>query len=294
MNLRPETYTALVTPFREDESIDFPALEALVEAQIQGGVSGLVPCGTTGESPTLSEEEVREVVRVTVKVANGRASVLAGTGLNSTKGTCARSRMVETLGVDGVMVVVPYYNRPSQDGLVEHFCKVAESVQTPVVLYNVPGRSAADLSVDSLLRIAERAPRVVGIKEATGNVLRAQEIARRCGDRMRIWCGDDALTLPMMAVGAEGVISVTSNVFPKEVSNMVRAVVQRDHEAARTRHFRLLPVHEAMFMEPSPAPAKAVLAARGRMKEVVRGPLSGMTTAGRERLLRIVQAYEAT
>ncbi|HEY2518062.1 MAG TPA: 4-hydroxy-tetrahydrodipicolinate synthase, partial [Polyangiaceae bacterium] len=199
------TYTALVTPFREDQSIDWEAFDALVDAQIAGGVRGLVPCGTTGESPTLSHEEQLAVIARTVKRAAKRVHVLAGCGSNSTLEAVHLSREAERSGADAVMIVVPYYNKPTQDGLVQHFKTVAESVKCPVCLYNVPGRTSVDLLPDAVGRILEVAPNVVAIKEATGNVVRAQELARRFGSRLAILCGDDALTLPMVAAGASGV-----------------------------------------------------------------------------------------
>ena len=205
------TYTALVTPFQAGapHAVDGAALDALVDAQIAGGVTGLVPCGTTGESPTLSHEEHAEVVRRVVKRAAGRAQVIAGTGTNSTETTIALSREAERAGVDAVMVVVPYYNKPTQEGLYRHFLAVARAVACPLVVYNIPGRSVVDMSCDTFARLAHDAPNVVAIKEATGNVLRAQEIVRRLGARVSVLSGDDVLTLAMIAVGARGVISVT-------------------------------------------------------------------------------------
>lgn len=268
------TLTALVTPFTPDTSrVDTPALEALVEAQIAGGVSGLVPCGTTGESPTLSDGEQREVIATAVRVAKGRVPVLAGTGSNSTAKTVAASKAAREAGADAVMVVMPYYNKPSQGGMMAHVLAVASAVDCPVVLYNIPGRSVVDLEAATVEAICEKAKNVVAVKEATGNVLRCQELKRRMGDRLTVLSGDDALTLPMMAVGASGVISVTSNVRPAEVSAVTRAMAAGDLSLARDLHFALLPLHGAMFAEPNPAPAKAALAAEGRMSDAVRGPL---------------------
>jgi 4-hydroxy-tetrahydrodipicolinate synthase len=268
------TFTALVTPFSPDGGeIDIAALETLVEAQIAGSVTGLVPCGTTGEVPTLTEEEQLTVIRRVVAVAKGRAPVLAGTGSFSTKKSIAASKAAVAAGADGVMIVMPYYNKPSQDGLREHVLAIAHAVSCPIVLYNIPSRSAVDLSVETTARICEAAPNVVGIKDATGNVLRCQELKRRLGDRLTVLSGDDALTLPMMAVGASGVISVTSNVRPREVSEVTRLAAKGDFAAAREAHLRLLDLHGLMFVEPNPAPAKAALAAMGRMSTAVRSPL---------------------
>jgi 4-hydroxy-tetrahydrodipicolinate synthase len=294
------TYTALVTPFVDDgeRSIDWAAYEALCQAQIDGGVSGLVPCGTTGESPVLDDEESLELVRRAAKVAaaaRGRGKdvrVLAGTGSNSTKKTIQSSQKAVKAGADAVMVVVPYYNKPTQAGMLEHYVQVARSVDVPVVVYNIPGRTGIDLAADTLAKIAEACPNVVCTKEATGNVLRAQELAIKLGSRMTVMCGDDGLTVPMMAVGAKGVISVTSNLFPKEVSEVTRLALAGEWDAARKAHLDLVPVHEAMFLEANPGPVKAALAAKKRMTDAVRGPLVRVTDATREKLARVVEAYE--
>jgi 4-hydroxy-tetrahydrodipicolinate synthase len=274
MQLR-STFTALVTPFTPDgEAVDFAALEALVEAQIAGGVTGLVPCGTTGEAPTLTDEEQVQVIARVVAVAKKRVPVLAGTGTFSTKKTIAASKAALAAGADGVMVVMPYYSKPSQEGLRQHVLAVAKAVPAPIVLYNIPGRSVVDLSAETTARICEAAPNVVGIKDATGNVLRCQELKRLLGERLTVLSGDDGLTLPMMSVGASGVISVTSNVRPREVSEVTRRFLAGDLEGARAMHFALLPVHGLLFVEPNPAPAKAALAAAGKMSASVRLPLA--------------------
>jgi 4-hydroxy-tetrahydrodipicolinate synthase len=208
------TYTAIATPFSADaKSVDLEALDALLDHQIKGGVTGIVPCGTTGESPTLSHAEQRDVIARTIAKAKGKAQVIAGTGSYSTEDAIEKSRHAEEAGADAVMVVVPYYNKPTQEGLVRHFVAVAKSVRCPVVIYNIPGRTGVDLSVDAMAKILEAAPNVVATKEATGNVLRAEQLAVRFGDRLTVLSGDDALTLPMIAVGAKGVISVASNVL---------------------------------------------------------------------------------
>ncbi len=292
------TYTALVTPFRDEpgQPIDWDALDALIDAQIAGGVAGLVPCGTTGESPTLSHEEHGQVIERTVKRAKGRVQVVAGTGSNSTREALAMSQHAERVGADAVMLVVPYYNKPSQEGLYRHFVEVARSVRLPVVVYNIPGRSGTDLAPETLARIAEAAPNVVATKEATGNVLRAQKLVQTFGSRMAVLSGDDALTLAMVAVGARGVISVTSNVVPAEVSRATRLAIEgrgdgaspappergRNSDEALRAHLALLPLHEAMFVEPNPAPAKAALALRGAIRDVVRSPLVTCTEATRK------------
>ena len=275
------TYTALVTPFtRDGESLDLEALDALVEAQIAGGVSGLVPCGTTGESPTLSDDEQATVVRRVVEVTKGRVPVLAGTGSFSTKKTVAASKAAAAAGADGVMVVMPYYNKPSQDGMRAHVSEVAAAVELPIVLYNVPSRTVVDLAAETTERICAEVPTVVGMKEASGNIVRCQELVKRLGDRLTVLCGDDALTLSMMAVGARGVISVTSNVRPREVSEVTRLFAAMEAGEAKLAqvqraHFALLELHGLLFVEPNPTPAKAALAREKKMEKAVRGPLIG-------------------
>jgi 4-hydroxy-tetrahydrodipicolinate synthase len=283
-------YTALVTPFTPDGSaIDWAAHEKLVEAQIEGGVSGLVPCGTTGETPTLTDAEHLEMVRRTVRVAGGRVQVIAGTGTSSTKKTIEVSTLALEAGADAVMIVMPYYSRPSEEGLVRHAEAVASAVEGSVVLYDVPARAGVALGLPALGRILSSRKNVVGLKDASANVLQCQEICRT-HDRFSVLSGDDALTVPMMSVGAAGVISVTSNLYPKELSAVVDKMLHGDVAGARAAHFRLLPVHHALFLEPSPAPVKAALALRGRLDAAVRLP---MVPVGDETLARIRRAMDA-
>ncbi len=291
------TYTAIVTPFLDtpEQPVDWAALDAFVDFQIDGGVTGLVPCGTTGESPTLTHEEHAKVIERTVARARGRAQVIAGAGSNSTREAVTMAKHAEAAGADAVMIVVPYYNRPSQDGLATHFIAVARSVKLPVVVYNIPGRTGIDLLPETLARIAEAAPNVVATKEATGNVLRAQKIVQTMGSRMTVLCGDDALTLAMIAVGARGVISVTSNALPLEVSRATRLALQAElhgtWEEARKAHLGLLPLHEAMFLEANPSPVKAALTLRGLMKDVVRGPLAPCTEGTRKVVASLIEPF---
>lgn len=300
MSLRFEgTYTAIVTPFvdaKDDagRDIDWQAYDRVVQAQLDGGITGIVPCGTTGESPSLDKDEQLALIERAVKLAKGKATVLAGTGANSTRATIALSQAAEKAGADAIMVVVPYYNKPTQEGLREHFAAVAASVKCPVVAYNVPGRSSVDLAAETLAKIAEAAPNVVAIKEATGSVLRAQEIVRLMGDRMTVLCGDDALTLPMIAVGARGVISVTSNVYPAEVTRATRLALEGKFDEARKAHLALLPVHEVMFVEANPSPAKAALAHKLKISDAVRGPLARASEGARGKVVAALAAYEAS
>lgn len=289
------TFTAIVTPFKDDatKSIDWDAYDRLVEAQLAAKIDGIVPCGTTGESPALDHDEQVELVKRTVALAKGRSIVLAGTGTNSTRSTIAASQAAERAGADAVMVVVPYYNKPTQEGLVEHFVAVAASVKVPVVVYNIPGRTGIDLSAASLAKIAAKAPNVVATKEATGNVLRAQEILRLLGDRVAVLSGDDALTLPMTAIGGKGVISVTSNVYPAEVGRATRLALDGNFAEARKAHLALCAVHDTMFIEANPGPVKAALAHKGLIQEVVRGPLSLVSETTRSKVKDVLGTYEA-
>jgi 4-hydroxy-tetrahydrodipicolinate synthase len=286
-------YTALVTPFRDEpgQPIDWEALDALVDAQIAGGVSGLVPCGTTGESPTLSHEEHAQVVEHTIKRAGRRTQVIAGAGSNSTREAIGLAQHAERAGADAVMVVVPYYNKPTQHGLYRHFVEVAASVKVPVVVYNIPSRTGVDLAPGTLARICASAPNVVAVKESTGNVLRAQTLAYTMGDRIVVLSGDDGLSLPMIAVGARGVISVTSNVLPAEVTRATKSALDGKLDEARRLHLALMPVHEAMFLEANPGPVKAALAMRGVMKAAVRSPLVAVEESTRAALAAALEAY---
>lgn len=282
------TFTALVTPFVDGGvRIDERALERLVEEQISAGVTGLVPCGTTGEAPTLSDDEQISVIRSVVEVARGRCAVLAGTGSFSTEKTIKASKAAIKAGASGIMVVMPYYNKPSQEGLQAHVLAVADAVSAPIVLYNIPGRSAVDLAADTTERICEHTPHVVGIKDATGNVLRCQELLRRLGSRITILSGDDSLTVAMMSVGARGVISVTSNVRPRATVRVTEYVRQGQWEHAKNEHFALLPLHYALFEEPNPAPAKALLALEGKMTKAVRAPLLECSEALTQKIARL-------
>lgn len=286
-------YTALVTPFSEDgTTVDLEALESLIEAQIAGGIAGLVPCGTTGEAATLSEPEVRLVIDRTVRAARGRVPVVAGTGSFSTQKTIVASQAALEAGADAVMIVMPYYTRPTQAGLVEHVTRVAASIKAPIVLYNIPVRTGVDLGADATETICGRCPNVVGIKDATGNVLRCQELVRRLGDRLAVMSGDDALTFPMMAVGARGVISTTSNLLPKAVADAARLAMAGEWNEARRAHLALLPVYEAMFIEASPAPVKFALSKKGRMAAAVRSPLVAASEGARTKITEAVRRYE--
>lgn len=286
-------FTAVVTPFSDDLSeIDWPAFERLIEAQLAGGISGIVPCGTTGEAPTLSDSEQRELVKRTASLAKGKVPIFAGTGSNNTKKTIDASKAALEAGADGVMIVMPYYNKPSQEGLIRHVQTVAKEVGgAPIILYNIPGRTGVELTVESTLKLLDSCPNVVAIKDATGNVLWCQELLRRAATRVSLLCGDDGLTLPMMVVGAKGVISVTSNLLPREVSDVCADALAGRWEDAKKKHLALLHVHKAMFVEPNPQPVKAALALEGRMKPGVRLPLVEASSGCREAVARAVEEY---
>lgn len=285
-------FTALVTPFTASMQVDEAALDALVDAQISGGISGLVPCGTTGESPTLDHEEHLGVVARVVKRANKRVPVIAGTGSNRTQTAIELSQRAVELGADAVMIVMPYYNKPSQPALVEHCKAIAAAVsKTPMVLYNIPGRTGVDLLPDAMEAICKAAPNVVATKEATGNVVRAQELVRRLGDRLTVLSGDDSLTLAMMACGARGVISVTSNVLPREVSEVCALARSGRWDEARKKHLALVAVHDAMFLEPNPGPVKLALADTGKIQPIVRMPMTMPSEAARAKIRETLATY---
>jgi 4-hydroxy-tetrahydrodipicolinate synthase len=285
------TFTALVTPFRDGE-IDVPALEALVEGQIADGVSGLVAVGTTGESPTLSAAEREQVIRVTVETAKGRCQVLAGTGSNSTSATVAATRAAEKMGVDGMLIVAPYYNKPSQEGLFRHFQAIAQATAAPIMLYNVPGRCAVDIGAETVERLAMDCANIVSIKEASCSVDRVSELRARLPEAFTVLSGDDSLTLALLSVGAVGVVSVASNLFPAEVVSMVQAFRAGDTKSARDMHLKLLPLFKDLFIEPNPVPAKTALSWRGVMSADCRLPLCEMTAANQARLRKTLEAFE--
>jgi 4-hydroxy-tetrahydrodipicolinate synthase len=288
------TFTALVTPFSDaDESIDWPAFERHIELQIGSKIDGLVPCGTTGESPTLSEQEKFDVIKRTVDVAAGRAAVLAGIGANDTKKALAQAQAAVEAGADAVMLVMPAYSRPSQAALCDYVEQVASSVRVPLVVYNIPARTGVSIDVDTLIEAAARCSNVVGLKDASGNVIYCQTLLSRVGSRISVLSGDDALTLPMMAVGAQGVVSVTSNVLPSAVGKVVHSALEGRFDVARTEHLRLLNVHEAMFCAPSPGPIKTALSDRGAMASRVRPPLDLPTPGQKARVVAALEMFES-
>lgn len=284
------TFTALVTPFRDGE-IDVPALEALVEGQIEDAVSGVIAVGTTGESPTLSAAEREQVIRVTVEVAKGRCQVLAGTGSNSTSATITATRAAEKMGVDGMLVVAPYYNKPSQEGLFRHFRAIAQATSAPIMLYNIPGRCAVDIGPETVERLAMDCANIVAIKEAGGSVDRVSELRARLPEPFTILSGDDSLTLPFLSAGALGVVSVASNLFPAEVVALVQAFRSGDTKRALEMHLKMLPIFKDLFIEPNPVPVKTALSWRGAMSAECRLPLCEMSAANQARLRTTLEAF---
>ena len=281
--------TALVTPFTASGAVDEKRLRDLIEYQIAGNVRVLVPCGTTGESVTMNDDENRLVIRTTVEVSRGRAKVIAGTGSNSTAVTIERSKAARDLGVDGVLTVAPYYNKPTQEGLYAHFRAVAEAVgDLPVVIYNVPGRTSSNISAETTLRLARDVENIVAVKEASGNLSQIMEILRERPEGFRVISGDDALTLPMIALGAEGLISVASNEAPELMSRMNDLALAGNWDEARALHYRLLPLMEGNFIESSPGPVKAAMALMGLLEENLRLPLVPVQEKTRARMREIL------
>jgi 4-hydroxy-tetrahydrodipicolinate synthase len=279
--------TALVTPFREDGSLDEAALRRLVEWQISEGIDFLVPCGSTGESSVLSREEHLAVVRITVETAAGRVPVMAGAGGNHTARVAEMARAVEDAGADAVLSVTPYYNRPTQEGLVRHFQEVAGAVKVPVVLYNVPMRTGVNLLPDTVIRLAE-VPNVIGIKEASGNIDQISELAVKKPAQFLLLSGDDANTVPVLSLGGAGLISVVSNEVPAEMAELVRSALNGAFSRAMEIQKRLFPLMRVNFIETSPAPVKAAMFLMGRMREILRLPLVPVGPESRKRIAGVL------
>jgi 4-hydroxy-tetrahydrodipicolinate synthase len=280
-------FTALVTPFRNGE-VDVEALENLVEFQIGQGIHGLVPCGTTGETPSMSEAEDRLVIGTVVRVAGGRVPVIAGTGSNSTDMAIKYTKMAEEEGADGSLQVSPYYNKPTQEGLYRHFAAIAESTSLPIILYNIPGRTSISISAETTARLAE-IPNIVGTKEATHSMDMASDIRRLCGEDFDILSGDDSLTLPLMSLGGRGVISVAANVAPAVVSDMVNALLEGDFERGRELHYDLLPLCRALFIETNPIPVKTAASILGLCSDEMRLPMIPLAGENLDTLRRVME-----
>ena len=283
------TYTAIVTPFKNGQ-LDEATLAQLIKNQIKGGVEGIVPVGTTGESPTVDTDEHVRIIELSVKLAAGKIKVLAGTGANSTSEAIVLTKAAEGVGADGSLQVAPYYNKPTPEGLYQHFKAIANNSKLPIVLYSIPGRCGVEIGVPTVKRLAADCKNIVGIKEAGGNADRVSQLRAALGPKFEILSGDDSLTLPFMAVGAQGVISVASNVAPREVSTMVRAFAAGDVKKALAIHQKLYPLFKDLFIETNPVPVKAALAILGQMDEEYRLPLVRMSAANRATLKAAMKA----
>ena len=283
------TYTAIVTPFK-DGKVDELTFERLVRAQIKGGVDGIVPVGTTGESPTLSFEEHIYVIELAIKFAAGKIRVLAGTGGNSTDEAIYLTIAAERAGANGSLQVAPYYNKPTQEGLFQHFRAIAYATKLPIVLYSIPGRCGVEIGVDTVKRLARECKNIIGIKEAGGNTDRVSQLRASLGLKFTILSGDDSLTLPFMSVGAQGVVSVASNIIPREVAHMVQAFAIGKPSVALKLHDKFYPLFKDLFIETNPVPIKAALAMAGRIGEEYRLPLVPMNPKNRETLKATLKA----
>ena len=281
--------TALVTPFTRDGAVDEAGVRRLARRQIDAGMHFLVPCGTTGESPTMSEEERLRVVAVVVEEAGGRVPVLAGAGGYDTREVIQTAQKMQRLGAAGILSVTPYYNKPTQEGLFQHYSAIAGEVGLPIIVYNVPGRTGCNVEVATLTRLSQ-VPNIAGVKEASGNVSQMCEICRAVPDDFVVLSGDDALTLPLMAIGGHGIISVISNEAPAEMARMVDLAAGGDFTAARRIHHQLMPLMTANFVESNPIPVKAAMAAMGLLEEVYRLPMVPPLDASRQRILAALVA----
>lgn len=280
---------AIVTPFK-DGAIDEKAFCDLIEWHISSGTNAIVPCGTTGESATLEYEEHYRVIEIAVKTVNKRIPVIAGTGANSTDETTMMTKKAKKLGADAALLVAPYYNKPTQEGLFRHYKGVAEAVDIPIVLYNVPGRTAVNILPATVARLSE-IENIVAIKEATGDMKQVSEVFRLCGEKITVVSGDDFTTFPLLALGGKGVISVTANIAPREVSDMCKFWEQGKYEDSRALHYKLEPLNSAMFIETNPIPAKTALALMGKIREEFRLPLCEMSEANREKLKKAIKDF---
>jgi len=280
---------AIVTPFKH-KAVDEKALSELIEWHINEGTNAIVPCGTTGESATLEYEEHYRVIEITVKTVNKRLPVIAGTGANSTDETITMTRKAKEMGADGALLVTPYYNKPTQEGLYRHYKEIAEAVDIPIVLYNVPGRTAVNMLPQTVARLAE-IKNIVAIKEATGDMRQVSDIIRLCGDRMTVISGDDFTTLPLLLLGGKGVISVSANVAPRDVAAMIKAWEDGKIEEARRLHYKLEPLNQSMFIETNPIPAKTALSMMGKIQEEFRLPLCPMSEGNKDKLRNILKNY---
>jgi len=284
-------YTALVTPFKSDESIDEDALRRLVESQIEGGVAGIVPMGTTGESPTVTHDENVDVVRIVADQAAGRVAVIAGTGSNSTAEAVRMTKRAADVGASATLQVTPYYNKPTSEGLFQHFSTIAAATDLPVMVYNIPGRTARNVDTDTMMRLAED-PNIVAVKEASADMTQVTEVCSRKPADFAVLSGDDNLTLPIISLGGVGVVSVAGNIAPKLMVALVDAALKEDFSAARELHYRLLPLFRAIFVQTNPIPIKHMLAHTGAIAEVYRLPLTKLSGADASMIAKVLESVQ--
>lgn len=282
------TGTALVTPFKNDGSLDEAALRRLVDYQVKGGVEALIPVGTTGESPSLSHAEYERVFQVVKEQAKGKVKIFGGAGSNSTHVAIEHTKLAKKMGLDGALIVGPYYNKPTQEGYFQHYRAIAEAVDIPIIIYNVPGRTGGNIEAATTLRLAEEIPNIIAVKEASGNFAQIMEVARNKPKDFSLLSGDDALTLPLVSVGGDGCISVVANETPRDFSDMVRACLKGGWKKALALHNKLLPLMNVNFIESSPIPVKAALAMMGMIEEVYRLPLVRISEKNREKLRSVL------
>jgi len=281
--------TAMITPFDKNNNIDFQKTTMLIDYLINHGSDSLVVTGTTGESPTLSNEEKIALIKHTVKEVNGRVPVVAGTGSNNTNASIKLTKQAEEAGVDAIMLVVPYYNKPSQEGLYQHFKAIIDSTSLPVMLYNIPGRSAVNMSVDTIVRLSE-IPNVVAVKEASGSLDAMAEIISKTKEDFALYSGDDGLTLPALSIGADGVVSVASHIIGDEMQEMIKSYLSGETAAAAEQHRKLLPIMKQLFTAPNPSPVKTALQFKGLDVGSVRLPLLPLTSSERSELMEVIQS----
>lgn len=282
-------FVAIVTPFK-NEKIDEEALRGLIDFQITGGVDGIVPCGTTGESATLNHEEHDQVIRIAVDACKGKASVLAGTGSNSTREAIQLSRNAKNAGADGLLQITPYYNKPNQEGLYHHFSSIADAVDLPIVLYNVPSRTSVNMVPETVVRLA-KIEKIVGIKEASGSLQAISKIIDNCGKDFTVLSGDDPLLWPILAIGGKGVISVTANILPAKVAALCKAAAIGDIAGARSLHYELMDINDSLFIDTNPIPVKAALHLMGKIENELRGPLIKLSKDTLERLKKAMACH---
>ena len=284
------SFVAMVTPFRNGK-VDEAKLRELVEFHITHGTDGLIPCGTTGESPSLSHDEHRRVVELVIEAARGRIRVVAGTGSNSTAEAIDMTKHAERAGATGALVVNPYYNKPTQEGLYRHFRAVAESVAIPILLYNIQSRTAINVETDTMARLVRDVKNIVGVKEASGSLDQMSQVIAACGPDFSVLSGDDNITLPLLAIGGSGVVSVIANIVPRETADLVHAALEGDWKRARDLHYRLFPLARAAFLETNPIPIKEAMALAGMLEPEFRLPMCRMSDANREKLRAILKPY---